>query len=71
MTEDSFSGSSWIKGAKYNTETNVMQIYIGDKGEVYECVGVGNETWNGFKNASSKGKYFNQYIKGQYNSSAI
>jgi len=49
----------------------VMQIYIGDKGEVYECVGVDNDTWTGFKNASSKGKYFNRFIKGQYNSSAL
>lgn len=71
MVEESFSGSSWIKGAKYDTETNVMQIYIGDKGEVYECVGVDNDVWSGFKRADSKGKYFNRFIKGQYNSSAL
>lgn len=71
MVEESFSGSSWIKGAKYDTETQVMQVYIGDKGEVYESVGVDNDTWTGFKNASSKGKYFNRFIKGQYQSSAI
>ncbi len=71
MVEDSFSGSSWIKGAKYDTETNVMQIYIGDKGEVYECVGVENQVWSEFKQATSKGKYFNKYIKGRYDSSAI
>lgn len=69
--EDSFAGDSWIKGAKYNTETEVMQIYIGDKGEVYECEGVPNEVWNEFKSATSKGSYFNKYIRGQYNSSSL
>ncbi len=71
MSEDSFAGSSWIKGAKYNSETYRMQIYIGDKGEVYECEGVDHETWNEFKLAKSKGKYFNNFIKGQFNTSSI
>ena len=33
MTEESFSGDSWILGARYNTETMRMQIYIGKEGE--------------------------------------
>ena len=69
--EDSFSGSSWILGAKWDSETNRMQIYIGDRGEVYECEGVDEETWSGFKQAKSKGKYFNSYIKGKFDSSSI
>jgi len=69
--EDSFTGDSWIGGAKYDDETQRMQIYIGDSGEVYECEGVDIDTWNGFKNAKSKGKYFNSYIRGKFNSSSI
>ena len=69
--EDSFAGSSWIQGAKWNSETNQMQIYIGDSGEVYECEGVDADTWNEFKSAKSKGKYFNAYIKGKFNTSSI
>lgn len=69
--EDSFAGTSWIMGAKYNDETKRMQIYIGDKGEVYECEGVDIGTWTEFKNASSKGSYFNKYIRGKFNSSSI
>jgi len=71
MSVESFAGSSWIKGAKYNTETFVMQIYIGDSGEVYECENVDRDTWNEFKLAKSKGKYFNSFIKGQFNTSSI
>ena len=67
MTDQSFGGSSWIGGAKYNTETETMQVYIGS--DVYECVGVPSEVWDGFKNAGSKGSYFNANIRGQYNHS--
>ena len=71
LTEDSFAGDSWIQGAKYNSETQRMQIYIGAGGEVYECEGVDPDTWSEFKSAKSKGTYFNKYIRGQFNSSSI
>lgn len=68
---DNFAGSSWIIGAKWDSETEFMQIYIGGKGEVYECEGVDADTWNEFKNAKSHGSYFNKYIRGKFNSSSI
>ncbi len=71
MTEDSFAGTSWIAGAKYNSESQRMQIYIGTKGEVYEFEGVDAETWSEFKSAKSKGKYFNSHIKGNFPSPNI
>jgi len=69
--EDSFSGDSWIVGARYNTETLRMQIYIGKSSEVYECEGVDPDTWDQFKRAKSRGKYFNAYIKGKFDTSSI
>jgi hypothetical protein len=48
-----------------------MVIYIGEGSEVYECEGVPQDVWSEFKRAESKGKYFNKYIRGQYNSSQI
>ncbi len=69
--EDSFSGDSWILGAKYDDESQRMQIYIGNKGEIYELEGVPQQTWNEFKGAKSKGKYFNAYIRGKYDSGSI
>ena len=71
MTADSFVGDSWIQGAKYNSETQLMQIYMSGGSEVYECEGVDSDTWSEFKRADSKGKYFNKYIRGQFNSSSI
>ena len=71
MTADSFTGDSWIQGAKYNSETQLMQIYMSGGSEVYECEGVDSDTWSEFKRADSKGKYFNKYIRGKFNSSSI
>ena len=71
MTADSFTGDSWIQGAKYNSETQLMQIYMSGGSEVYECEGVDSNTWSEFKRAKSKGSYFNKYIRGQFNSSSI
>ena len=69
--EDSFAGTSWIQGAKYNDETKRMQIYIGGEGEVYECDNVDPQTWLEFKKAKSKGSYFNKYIRGNFDSGSI
>tara|TARA_R100000908_G_C3755338_1_gene149771 strand:+ start:2191 stop:2406 length:216 start_codon:yes stop_codon:yes gene_type:complete len=71
MTEDSFAGDSWIQGAKYNSETQLMQIYMSGGSEIYECEGVDSNTWSEFKRADSKGRYFNKYIRGKFNSSSI
>lgn len=71
MTADSFAGDSWIQGAKYNSETQLMQIYMSGGSEVYECEGVDSNTWSEFKSAKSKGSYFNKYIRGKFNSSSI
>ena len=48
MTADSFAGSSWIQGAKYDSETQRMQIYMSGGSEVYECEGVDSDTWSQF-----------------------
>ena len=71
MTADSFTGDSWIQGAKYNSETQLMQIYMSGGSEVYECEGVDSDTWSEFKSTKSKGSYFNKYIRGKFNSSSI
>ena len=71
MTKDSFVGDSWIQGAKYDSKTQLMQIYMSGGSEVYECEGVDSDTWSEFKRADSKGRYFNKYIRGKFNSSSI
>lgn len=63
---DSFSSpeSSWIEGASYNRQTEVLVIET-DKQE-YTFKGVPTDVWEGFKNASSKGNFYHQYIRDRY-----
>ena len=71
MTADNFAGDSWIQGAKYDSEPQLMQIYMKGGSEVYECEGVDSDTWSEFKRAKSKGSYFNKYIRGRFDSTSI
>jgi hypothetical protein len=62
------SSSSWITSAKYYScdgETGYF-IYTTNRGYEYIHQGVPLSMWKVFKNASSKGEYYNDYIKGNY-----
>lgn len=59
--------SSFIRAARYNENTRVLRITIGNCWYYY--YGVTMQKVTRFKNAASKGKYFCQYIKGQYKTS--
>ncbi|NIU00402.1 MAG: KTSC domain-containing protein [Nitrosopumilaceae archaeon] len=62
-----FTNDSWIEHVKYDTETKRMVIKIRGSKDTYECEGVEQDVYDAFKAASSKGKFFNANIKGQYN----
>ena len=62
--DDSFSDDSWINNASYNSQTEILIIEMHHK--EYTFIGVPNDVWEGFKNASSKGGYYHQYIRGKY-----
>jgi hypothetical protein len=57
----SFS-SSVLSSGTYDTETKMLTL-IFNSGRSYDYPGTSLETWEGLKNASSKGRYFNAYIK--------
>ncbi|MGQ0739954.1 MAG: KTSC domain-containing protein [Bacteroidota bacterium] len=60
--------SSWIESASYYScdgETGYM-IYSTNKGYQYIHADMPLSVWRGFKNAISKGSYYNQHIKGRY-----
>jgi hypothetical protein len=65
MTEESIQGT-WLE-AKYDNDSRTLVVYIGS--DAYECVDVPQDVWDSFKSASSKGKFFNNNIRGQYNHS--
>ena len=62
------SRSSWIRGAKYYyyEKAGIGYLKLNLKGRDYIYLLVPIEVWNSFKNAVSLGRYFNQYIKGNY-----
>ncbi len=60
--------SRFLRKVTYNTETREMSIYSERNGEEtkYTCVNVPTYIFNGFKNAKSKGKFFNLNVRGKY-----
>jgi uncharacterized membrane protein YhaH (DUF805 family) len=68
---DSFKSpeSSFISGAQYNPKTRELYVNIhNNRGRMqYKYYDVDTKTFNNFKNAESKGKFFNQNVKNDYN----
>jgi len=61
------SKSSWIRGASYfscDRKTGFLIFKTDDREYIHQNVPI--DIWNGFKNASSFGSYYNRYIKGRY-----
>lgn len=56
--------SSFIKSAAYNPDKQSLRLEIGN--HWYYYYGVTKQKIARFKKAASKGSYFCQYIKGQY-----
>lgn len=65
--ELSFKNDSWIEEVSYNpvTKEMVIQMKGGEKNR-YACENVPLEVYMDFKNADSKGSFFNHNIKGRY-----
>jgi len=61
------SKSSWIRGATYfscDGESGFLIFRTDSREYIHQDVPI--DIWNGFKNASSFGSYYNRYIKGKY-----
>ena len=54
--------SSFVGNVVYEKATEEMLIVLGDR--IYNFCRVPRSIYNGFRRASSKGKYFNSFIKG-------
>ena len=57
--------SSAFLGVDYNSETRALTVSFRD-GRNYTHHGVPESVYKPFLNAPSKGKFYNQYIKGIY-----
>ena len=56
--------STMLQNVTYCTDTSEMVVYINSKKYVY--VNVPREVFDKFKHAESLGKFFNEYIRGNY-----
>lgn len=60
-----YSSSSWISFVQYNTSNGNMVIHL-KNGSSYSYNYIPPYIFDEFKNASSHGYYWNEFIKGKY-----
>lgn len=65
LIDHSFRGSSFIASASYDRRSQEMTVFL-QNGKSYDMTGVPPDMFDNFCKAGSPGKYFNQYLKGQY-----
>jgi KTSC domain len=58
--------SSAIRSVSYNAATGTLTIWFTSGGSGYDYYNVPQYIYDGFLQASSKGRYFQQYIREQY-----
>ena len=61
-----YLNSSAISAVNYNFTTKTLTVWFVGGGQGYDYYGVPESVYNGLMNASSKGRYFNVYIRVQY-----
>lgn len=58
--------STAIQNIRYDPSRRVLSVWFVPTGDRYDYVGVGPETYIGFKTASSKGKFFNKFVRDRF-----
>jgi KTSC domain len=58
--------SSWITSAEYFPAEGRGYLILGMRGRPYIFAGVPAPVWQGFKEAPSLGRYYNENIRGRY-----
>jgi hypothetical protein len=61
-----YFNSTAIHAADYNSATRTLTLWFTSGGSGYEYYGVPAYIFDGLVAASSKGSYFNAYIRDQY-----
>lgn len=61
-----YFSSTAIRRAEYNEQSRTLTIWFVESGRPYDYYGVPPSVYQGLLNASSKGTYFNLYIRDQY-----
>ena len=58
--------SSLIRESRYDAETGTLSVWLVTNGKRYDYFGVPPDTYGAFKNAVSKGRFFNRQIRGHF-----
>ncbi|MBZ9964684.1 KTSC domain-containing protein [Mesorhizobium sp. BR1-1-2] len=58
--------STAIRSTQYHPATRVLSVWFVPSGNRYDYEDVERETYAAFKAASSKGRFFNEYIRDRY-----
>lgn len=60
-------GGSFLESAKYfSCDDSTGYLIIGMNDQEYIFQGVPKDIWQGFKEAESKGEYYNKFIRGRF-----
>lgn len=58
--------SSCFSEIGYDSDWEVLVVRFRDSGSVYTCSNFSKGGWSKFVSADSLGRWFNKYIKGEY-----
>ena len=58
--------STSIRKAEYSPATRTLSVWFGASGSRYDYEGVPPETYARFRQAFSKGRFFNAFIRGRF-----
>jgi len=61
-----YFNSKAITCAEYDAASRVLKLWFVGSGGPYDYFGVPQNIYDGLLKASSKGRYYNQYIRDQY-----
>ena len=58
--------STLIRSTEYDAATQTLSVWFVTSGNRYDYRNVPPETYDAFRSAFSKGRYFNRFIRGRY-----
>lgn len=59
--------SSMISSISYNAKKSILEIEFKESRSIWQYYDFPKKLWNEFKNCDSFGRYFNSYIKDEFN----
>ena len=58
--------STAIRNIRYDPSRRILSVWFVPTGDRYDYEGVGPETYTAFKASSSKGQFFNEFVRDRF-----